>query len=195
MTNFTPVTDENIEMITPTVIKIAEAIRSNYQVASKNIISFTGPLTSLGERKDSFFLPPGSSHQYFNDSNKHSFFCNGLSQTKLIIRGKINHLLVRQCQDTHIVIDQGAISGISILGGKRITIEVPYQNTTSIEQASETNVVGTITPDTIILVSSSMDVYLNQNKLPVNVFDRGIFSQGKFYPSQFLPPDLAMLLV
>lgn len=183
-----------------TVDAIAKEVARNSLLCSFNRIFIVGPLVNIKERKGSLFLAPQSGRVFYVNSNKQSFILSGLDDVTIRITGnsngtpgKVNHILIRECNNTRIQIDGGVISGITILKGKRVIVDLPVQNTTAIEQTSDSIIRGRITPDSVIYVTASQEITINHEILPINPFMQGLFINGFFIPMHYTAPGLQIL--
>lgn len=191
--SFQSLSDEEIAVFAETAEKIAEQVAKNSLECTANRINIVGPRASLGEQKHGYFVDRGETQTMISGTNKNSFILNGLEDANIVINGKVNHVLIRECYHTKIRIGDGVISGITILKGRKVTVELPIQNTTSFEQTLETMVSGQVTSDTIIYVVSSQDIFINNENLHVHPFVQGVFNRGYFFTTRYIPPELQTL--
>ena len=191
--SFQSLSDEEIAAFAETAEKIAEQVAKNSLECSANRINIVGPYASTGEKKHGLFIERGGAHVFTCDSNKNSFIFNGLDDAIIRIHGKANHVLIRDCRRTRIQIDNGVISGVTIFKGNKIVVELPEQNTTAVEQTLEVTVKGNVTPNTIIYVTASQDIFINRENLHVHPFVQGVFTKGFFFPTRYIPPELQVM--
>ncbi len=191
--SFQGLSDEEIAAFAETAEKIAEQVAKNSLECSANRINIVGPHASIGEKKHGFLIERGGAHVLTCDSNKNSFIFNGLDDAIIRVRGKANHVLIRDCRHSRFQIDDGVISGVTIFKGKKVLVDLPEQNTTAVEQTLETTVRGHVTPNTIIYVTASQDIIINHENLHVHPFVQGVFTKGFFFPTRYVPPELQML--
>ena len=191
--SFQSLSDEEIAVFAETAEKIAEQVAKNSLECSANRINIVGPHASTGEKKHGHFIERGGAHVINCDSIKNSYIFNGLDDAIIRLRGKINHVLIRDCRYTRFQIDDGVISGVTIFKGKKVIVDLPEQNTTAVEQTSETIVRGYLTPNTIIYVTASQDIIINHENLHVHPFVQGVFTKGFFFPTRYIPAELHMM--
>lgn len=189
---FTPLSEEDLEAFAPTAEKISQSIYENSQKALLKRVNIAGPLASRGEQNNGHYLNEGSHYLFQNISIHESIICNGLINSRLDISSKINHLLIRGCQNTSFYINQGLISGLTIIGGSNNNIVLPFQNTTSLEQTHNINIEGILLPESLILIASCSDIIINTYRLPINIFDRGLIVNGSFLNLPFVAPELTI---
>jgi hypothetical protein len=185
--------DEEIKIFSTSVRKIAEAVAKNNLTSVNNKINIVGPLASCGEKKNGIYIESGKECNLFPDTSKKSYLLNGLVKTKVYFTGKVNHILIRDCHDSHFCIQDGVISGVSILNGTDIVIELPVHNTTSIEQTSKIAINGDVTNESIIYVKSSQEIDLNNVRLPINPFIQGIINQWTLTSATYVSPVLQFM--
>lgn len=185
--------DEEIEIFSSSVEKIAEDIAKNSLISVNNRINIVGPLASCGEKKNGIYIESGEECNLFPDSSKKSYLFNGLVKTKVYFTGKVNHILIRDCHDSYFCIRDGVISGISILKSTDIAIELPVHNTTSIEQTSKIAINGNLTNESIIYVTASQEIDFNSIRLPINPFIQGIINQWILTTTTYVPPILQFM--
>ena len=191
--SFQGLSDEEIAFFAQTAEKIAEQVAKNSLECSANRINIVGPYASVGEKKHGIFVERGGAQVINCDSTKNSFIFNGLDDVFIRVRGKTNHVLIRDCRHTKIQIDDGVISGVTIFKGKKVIVNLPEQNTTALEQTLEATVKGRVTPNTIIYVTASQDIIINHENLHVHPFVQGVFTKGFFFPTRYIPPELQIM--
>lgn len=172
--------------------EIARNVAQSSQESNSHKLFIVGPRANEGEKKHGFFISQGSVQVLNPRSNKDSFILNGLFDATLRICGKINHLLIRDCQQTRIQLES-LISGVSILKSQGINLDLSFQNTTFIEETSEARIYGEVTPETLIYISSSMNIKINDEDLMINPFIRGFYTQRGFISNYFIPPEILLL--
>lgn len=116
--------------------------------------------------------PPKSSKRY-------SLILNGLEDNHVVITKKINHIMLRQCQNVTLELQKGTVSGIDILMCKKIILKTLMHNYVQIEYVSEINMFGEADTNSKICVMSSMDVRFENIKLPTNIFGTQIFIKNR----------------
>lgn len=194
MTSFVPLSHEELAVFAETAEKIAEQVAKNSLECSANRINVVGPHASLGEQKHGIYVERGDKKDFIADTHKNSYIFNGLDSAHIRICGKVNHVLIRECKHTSIQLDGGVISGVTILRGNKIIVDLPCQNTTALEQTLDTTIRGQVTPETIIYVTASLDIIINQENLHIHPFVQGVFRGGYFFPTRYVPPELQTLL-
>jgi hypothetical protein len=202
--SFQEISDEEIASLVQTAEKIAEQVAKNSLESTSHRINVVGPHASSGEQKNGIFIDKGENRVFVVNSNKESYIFNGLDNATIRIMGqsktlthgqsgKINHVLIRDCCHVRIQIDDGVISGVTIINGKKILVDLPIQNTTFIEQTSEATVRGQVTQDTIIYIAASQEIFINNENLHIHPFVQGIFTRGFFFPIRYIPHELQVM--
>lgn len=189
--SFTEITNEMMNELSSTAEVIARHIAENNQSCSQHRIYIVGPRAP--SHGDASFLSPGS-HNLYPETMKQSYIFNGLEKTKLCIHGKVNNVLIRDCDHLEITLLESTISGVTILKSKGVTLNLPIQNTTAIEESSNSVIIGQITNDTLIYVTSSLDVIINGCDLGIHPFIQGIIKAGVFTSTQYTPPQLQTII-
>nr|QBK91636.1 MAG: adenylate cyclase associated protein [Pithovirus LCPAC302] len=107
-----------------------------------------------------------------NGSKNRSYCLYGLSKSTIVFKKKINHLLIRDCDDVKIYLNGGTISGIDILKGSNVSVRTPKHNFTNVEHSNLTHLNGTLDDDTLIHITRSMDVFINRENMNINPFSQ-----------------------
>ena len=105
-----------------------------------------------------------------NGSKNKSYWLDGLNKNTIVFKSKVNHIMIRGCDDTRIYLNGGTISGIDILKGSNVSVRTPKHNYTNVEISNNTTLGGTIDNNSLIHVTNSMDVIVNHKNLHVNPF-------------------------
>ena len=110
------------------------------------------------------------SNVVINGVMKRSYCLNGLKRNIVVFKNKVKHVMVRNCEDTQVFLENGTIAGIDVLYGSNVSLKTSKHNFTNIEYSNLTNLKGDIDNDSLIQVTKSLDVYVNQKNLMVNPF-------------------------
>lgn len=102
----------------------------------------------------------------------YSYMLEGLNRNTVVFKNKINHLMIRNSDDTRIYLNNGTISGIDILKNVNVSVRTPKHNFTNVEKSTYTRLGGTVDDNSLIFVSNSMDVFVNHKNLMVNPFSQ-----------------------
>lgn len=194
MSTFTPLSEDQIMEFSETAEKIAEQVAKNSLECTANRNNIVGPYASYGEQKHGLYINKGSREALVAELNKSSYIFNGLDSNKIRIEGKVNNILIRDCRYCQFDIPDGAISGVTILKGNHVVVNLPLQNTTALEQTYDTVISGEVTADTVIYVTASMDIIINGENLRIHPFVQGVFTNGRFHPTRYVPPELQLIV-
>ncbi|SNW62686.1 Protein with CAP domain, possible adenyl cyclase-associated protein [Orpheovirus IHUMI-LCC2] len=128
-------------------------------------------------------------------SNTNSYVIDGLQDNNILIKGKINHLVIRDCVNSKIYLGQGVISGIDILycQGLEIQMKNAVYNYLSIEHSNSVSIFGPVNNESLILIIRSLVVNIGLNETFSNYFDDMMLQDGKWkvYNNKFKSPYLS----
>ena len=105
-------------------------------------------------------------------SKEKSYCLDGLNRNTVVFRTKVNHIMIRGCDDTKIYLNGGTISGIDVLKGSNISVTTPKHNFTNVEISNYTQLKGLLDKNTLIYIINSIDVFVNQKNIGVNPFNQ-----------------------
>jgi hypothetical protein len=94
-----------------------------------------------------------------------SYCLYGLTDNTVVFINKIKHVMIRDCHNTKIYVNNGSIAGIDVLFGCNVSIRTPRHNFANIEHSSNTQLGGKIDQDSLIHVTNSLDVSVNKKNL------------------------------
>jgi hypothetical protein len=195
MSSLISLSEEQLAAYAETAEKIAQEVAKNSLEAVSHRLNIVGPHASIGEKKNGLYITPGQTYiGESSNSHKNSYIFNGLQDTRVVIHEKVNHVLIRECRDCRFLLSGGVISGVTILRGRKVGVDLPIQNTTSVEETAEADIHGEVTQDTIIYISGSLDIVINHERMHVHPFVQGVLRQGYFFPTRYNPPQLQSLL-
>lgn len=128
-------------------------------------------------------------------SNTNSYVIDGLQDNNILIKGKINHLVIRDCVNSKIYLGQGVISGIDILycQGLEIQLKNAVYNYLSIEHCNAISIFGPVNNESLILIIRSLVVNIGSSQTFCNYFDDLMLQDGKWkvYNNKFKSPYLS----
>ena len=159
--------------------EIAEQVATNRTKNQKQVYTLHGEKSetkksldfySDGFEKDNELCIQAETDIVIDGVMDRSYCLDGLHKNKITFNHKIKHVMVRNCNQTEIVLNNGTIAGIDILYGSNVSIKTPKHNYTNVEQSNLTRLGGAVDDDSLIHVTKSMDVYVNQTNLMVNPF-------------------------
>ncbi len=101
---------------------------------------------------------------------KKSYCLDGLNRNTVVFKRKVKHVMIRNCDDTRVYLNNGTIAGIDVLFGSNVSLRTPKHNYTNVEQSHNTKLNGTVDNNSLIHVTQSLDVFVNHKNLMVNPF-------------------------
>lgn len=111
------------------------------------------------------------------ESSTVSIILSGIVNNTVIIYGKVNHILMRRCENIHLDIKKGTISGVDILNCKRMMIVMPHHNFTNIEYGEKIHFQAEITDTSQLHFTGSINIKINNISIPINPFTNMIFGK------------------
>ena len=99
-----------------------------------------------------------------------SYCLEGLNQNIIVFKGKIKHVMIRHCDDTRVYLNGGSIAGVDVLYGSNVSLRTPKHNYTNVEQSSDVQLSGTVDCDSLIHITQSLDVFINNRNLMITPF-------------------------
>lgn len=123
-------------------------------------------------------LPPqfSSSPTYISKKvSPLSFFFNGMNGNTIKIDKRCNHILMRDCHDVKIELEEVNISGIDIIKSRNIYLKIPLYEFTNIEYTSDVELFGLMKQNSQIIVRNSQQIYFENVRLPVHMFENKQF--------------------
>jgi hypothetical protein len=173
-------TPELLQEYEDMIYQTAENVNSNAKIAQDYMFTIHGPLSDTRKTFLSDFFqypeeeetkaPAGKKIVIYPLNNKHSYMFNGLVGNPITIISKINHLVIRDCKDLVIDIQEGTISGVDILRGNNISIQTTVHNSTNAEYVNKTDLKGKVDSDSRISVRNCWDVHVNEKSVPITPF-------------------------
>lgn len=173
-----------------------------------NIVTFHGPLSESSKnvpltsidcviddnQGKELFIHPNNKITLQSNKNSNSLILSGLKNNTLIINGKINHLLMRRCENISIKLTDGTISGVDILYCKYIDLSFPLHNFTNIEYAQNINITASTDSNSELYISYSLDIIINKVTVPINPFIKCLYTQvGPKQPHENTIPKLTFI--
>lgn len=149
---------------------------------------FNGQITG-----NKYYVPETQSIHIDLESTCGSVILNGLKNNTVVINNKINHVMLRQCTNSNICIQNGTISGIDILRCHHIDISLPYHNYTSIEYSENIHFQADVNNISQLNINGSLDVTSNGLVLPINPFVNIIFTENGTSPMKKVDPPTLFL--
>jgi len=131
---------------------------------------------------DSYVADEDNIH-LFSFTNK-SIILNGLSNVRVVINNKTNHVLMRNCSNVVVLIKTGTISGIDIIKCKYIYVIMPSHNYTNIEYSENINLDASLDNSSQINILGSIDIFSNEQCLPANPFVNIIVTNFGIFPTK-----------
>jgi|DewCreStandDraft_4_1066084.scaffolds.fasta_scaffold01680_20 hypothetical protein len=105
-------------------------------------------------------------------NHSYSYILDGLLHNDVTITGKINHIVTSRCSNLTLRLLEGTISGIDILYGDNINIELPSHTYTNLEYVECSSISGQIVDTSKIKLDSSWNVRLNNEVTRASPFVR-----------------------
>lgn len=120
-----------------------------------------------------------------------SLIFSGLQGNTVIIHSKVNHVLIRKCENVRLDIKEGTVSGVDILYCKRMFVIMPYHNFTNLEYGEGIYFQAEINEISQLHFTGSLDVKVNGISVPINPFINAMFGKdGWCYKKQSEIPKL-----
>ncbi len=160
--------------------EVAQLVASNRTKNILQVCTLHGEKSKTKKRLDNYgddqfnnrselYTKPGISI-IIDGSMELSYYLNGLSRNTIVFKTKVKHVMIRNCDDTRIYLNNGTIAGIDLLFGSNVSIRTPKHNFTNVEHSNHTRLGGMVDNDSLIHVTKSLDVFVNYKNLMVNPF-------------------------
>ena len=160
--------------------EVAKIVSTNVCKTQQLVFTLHGEKSKTRKRLDIYAGSFNKSELYtkagttvvIGGNSERSYVLDGLNRNTIVFKRKINHLMIRDSDDTRIYLNGGTISGIDVLKGSNVSVRTPKHNFTNVEKSHHTQLGGAVDDDTLIHVTHSMDVFVNQKNLGVNPFSQ-----------------------
>ena len=106
-----------------------------------------------------------------------SLILSGLHDNIVIIHGKVNHVLIRHCNNIRVDIKQGTITGVDIIHCKRMNVIMPYHNFTNVEFGQGISFHAELNDISQLHFTGSLDVKVNGAIIPIHPFLNAMFGK------------------
>ena len=166
----------------PSDSEVAKTVSLNVSKTQRLVFTLHGEKTeskkklqiysSEGFKQSSELSVKAGATVVIDGSSRYSYCLEGLRNNTVVFKNKINHLMIRNSDDTRVYLNSGTISGIDILKGSNVSVRTSKHNFTNVEQSQVTSLDGEINTDTLIHVTNSIDVIVNEQSINANPFAR-----------------------
>jgi len=119
-----------------------------------------------------------------------SYILNGIHDTNIIVKDKINHLLIRESKNIRVTLLHTCISGIDLLKTKDVEIIIPYMNYLEVSFSDNVKIQTHFDFNTKLHVQHCNSVYMNGSLLNLIPFDHVLLSLSSQVRIPFHAPDL-----
>ncbi len=122
-----------------------------------------------------------------------SFLLSGLRNNIVHVSGKINNVVIRKCHNTTVILEDGSISGVSVLYSHSMSVQLKQHTYTTIEFSTSILVYGDIENSSLIGIIGCQQVKLNDFVMPINEYTRLMLSCQSSRPLDCQMPQLSLI--